>query len=451
MVAPLLLNAQDKIHRRQKKKLPGTAEGQGSAGLEGGPRNVALPRPTIEIHLNLRKYLKVHRFFTWGIAYHIINKTMETDPKEEWNFMTTPLAHVPWDRPYFYLTPSEYNVLPNGCSVKHVEVTVIPRNVRIAFPTNSTANNLATLNQNKDLIVSKGLQINCHTINAHYTSFQAEQPMIATDFEIENHNIHTDLATDLYGKTNYTQTIVPRHQMGIPTPLPTYAIIPHSSTAENNNFGWPCLQHFYSDFDADATTGNHICKMEYSPTVGIIKKPIRSRYEGFRVINDPDKMSANNKVIIPRGSHVLNRQEQIFSFPTISGESTIQSEATKDMSSTDSYDWNVYHDLIEKSQDMQYGNFEAQMPTIQPSLHIGIQPVPALTTASLQGQSNSTFTDASAYFEVIAEMVLEESYPTPYPLATEIHTTEHGQVWMGGNYNNHSTYIKSTFNGLYQS
>lgn len=76
--------------------------------------------------MNLRKYLKVHRFLTWGIAYDILSRTETTDPKETWLYMTTPLAHVPWDRPYFYLTPAEFNALPDGAVAKHVKVTIIP-------------------------------------------------------------------------------------------------------------------------------------------------------------------------------------------------------------------------------------------------------------------------------------------------------------------------------------
>lgn len=435
--------------QQSKAKLPGTAQGQGAGELVGGPRSEPLPRPTIQIHLNLKKFTKVHRFLTWGIAYDILLKTEDVEPKEDWLWMTTPLAHVPWDRPYFYITPAEYNALPRGSSVKHCSVKVIPRNVRIAFPTNSTTSNLATLNQNKDLIVGKGLQINCHTVNAHYTTFQDNQPMIPSDFELEKLGHHQDLSKDLYGIPGQKVTApVPRHQMGIPTPLPNYAVIPKSAvSAEADDYGWPCLQHFYTDFDADCTTGNMICEMEYAPTVGLIKDPIKTHYDGYKITNDSSKISANNKLEIPRGSHTLNRHVQTFTFPSAPGEATLQSENISGMQVPTHTAVDYYFGLIEKSQKMQFGNFQSQNVNVQPTLHIGIQPVQALTTASLQGQSNSSFTDSSAYFEIIAEMVVEESYPTPYPLASEIHVTEHGQVWEGvGNLR----VDRSTFNGLYQ-
>ena len=107
----------------------------------------------------------------------------------------------------------------------------------------------------------------------------------------------------------------------------------------------------------------------------------------------------------------------------------------------------TYDDPIEKSQWIFYGNFEHGSPQIQPSVHIGTQPVPALTTASLQGRSNSTFTDTSAMFEVVAEMEVEVGAPTPYPLYFKPHVTENMNSWQT---TPPDTMTKSTYNGLHQ-
>ena len=140
------------------EKLPGTAEGQASAPMEGGPRERALPRPTLGLHPQIRHYRKVHRFLSFGIAYDILKFT--GSDKQVYNMMTTPLAKIPWDRPYLYLNQAEYSILSEGAHMESVRVTVICRNVRIAFPTNSSDSNLATLNQNKDIVVAQGLNKN---------------------------------------------------------------------------------------------------------------------------------------------------------------------------------------------------------------------------------------------------------------------------------------------------
>lgn len=126
-------------------KLPGTGKGQGEGtpeGIEGGPRAVQLPRPSISIHSEIRFFRKVHRFLTYGIAYDIIKQN-------NWYWMTTPLCKIPWDRAYFYLTPSEFHNLSDGAHVTKCRVQVHCRNVRVAFPTNASETVLATLNQNK--------------------------------------------------------------------------------------------------------------------------------------------------------------------------------------------------------------------------------------------------------------------------------------------------------------
>lgn len=430
-----------------KSKLPGTG-GEGTP-MEGGPRSAPLPRPSLELQCHSYEYIKVHRFYTYGIAYDIIN-VAEGDPVRNWKFLTTPLANIPWDRPYFYLTPAEYNVLPMGAVCKSVSVSIIPRNVRIAFPTNSTANNLATLNQNKDIIIAKGLSTTCHSINAHYTKFQDTQPMIPSEFEIEKYPDHLDLDKDLYGSELSARVdVVPRHQVGIATPLPHYALIPKAEPENaGQDIGWPCLQHYYTDFDADSTSGNTIETVSYEPEVGFLKETIPAYYAGYPTVYKDQ--GPETDIIVPRGSHSFQRHNTKIQFRNAdsnNAEPKDISDTPQLMTRASDQNFGRYR-CIEKSQWMQFGNFQSQGPKIQHSLHIGVQPVHALTTAALQGQSNSSFTDSCAYFEVIARMTVEASAPTPFPLPATIHTTEHGMVWKGQDI---ADIGKSTFNGLYQS
>lgn len=415
--------------------LPGTAMDQGApAAAGGGPRPAPLPRPTLPLQSGIRTYRKVHRFLTWGIAYDIIDHTSSKDFK----WMTTPFAMVPWDRPYFYMTPSEFNNLPDGANVTRVHIKIIPRNVRIAFPTNASTTNLATLNQNKDLVIADGLNINVHSLNAHYTKWQSDQPMIPTAFDFEDAPWHKQFYDDLYGKEDDTN--VPRHQAGIACPLPFYAVIPKQVT---NSVGWPCLQHYYQDWDADSTGGKQIADFTYIPKVGFLKKPYETVYNGYNV-----SYKTTQQVKIPHGSHNLTPHETVITYATNKKQQPQRREDAP--SSLLPFDKQLYeyNTVIEKSQYIFIGNFDTTPPKIQPSVHIGIQPVPALTTASLAGQSNSSFTDASAYFEVVAEMTVETGYPTPYPHANYLHTTENGNVWVLGTAPEMLT--RSTYNGLHQ-
>ncbi|MDI4568075.1 MAG: hypothetical protein E7Y34_03225, partial [Mycoplasma sp.] len=35
--------------------------------------------------------------------------------------------------------------------------------------------------------------------------------------------------------------------------------------------GWPCLQSYIEEFEADGASGSNICVMEYEPKCGLIK------------------------------------------------------------------------------------------------------------------------------------------------------------------------------------
>ncbi|MGS0330163.1 hypothetical protein ACUOOS_25220, partial [Escherichia coli] len=105
---------------------------------------------------------KVHRFTTFGLAYKPISIT-RGGTGNTWTdvFMTTPLAEIPWNRLFMYMNPSEYALLPNGSQVIDLHIKIRQRNVRVAFQTNSSSSELATLNQNKNAIFADGLLQYC--------------------------------------------------------------------------------------------------------------------------------------------------------------------------------------------------------------------------------------------------------------------------------------------------
>ncbi|MDI4568055.1 MAG: hypothetical protein E7Y34_03125, partial [Mycoplasma sp.] len=75
---------------------------------------------------------------------------------------------------------SEFSLMPRGANVEKIKCTVRSENVRIAFPTNSSTTELATLNQNKFLRVAKGLGQNVNGLDVKPTDFSKPQPMIVT-------------------------------------------------------------------------------------------------------------------------------------------------------------------------------------------------------------------------------------------------------------------------------
>lgn len=417
------------------KKLPGTARDQGGNGNEGGPRDAPLPHPRSLVHSHIRYYSKMHKILTYGVAYNNIN-VVNVLPPFTTNYISTPLVYIPWDWLFWYINDSEFALLPQGSSLNRCKVTIVQRNVRVAFPTNSTSNNLATLNQNKDVITAVGLNKKVDSRPVRYTGFELTQPMIPNALEPWAIAHYQNLKDEMYGTTANLGTVVPRHQMGMPMQLPTYLalIYQRPEAAGDPQDGWECLQCHYSDVDADATSGSEILSQEYHPNVGLIKPPHKQVIRKFRA----------GQVNIERGSHTLDPQTTNV---TIAANGTVTSTIESVTTTNQGYTiFNNTMQLIEKSQVLYEGIFSRDMPKAQDSIHVGVQPTVALTTANLvSDQTNNSFTDTQAYFEVHAMCEINTAYPTFRPL-TLVSNVKDGNFWEQAA--TQPTYDTPLFDGL---
>lgn len=432
-----------------KTSLPGTGGDQNARGQQisqGGPRGYELPDPRPNIHSHIRYFKKVHRFFTWGFAYRMITSTADR------LFMSTPLAELPWNWLYLYLNQSEHASLPRGSAVDHVRVKVIQRNVRVAFPTNSTASNLATLNQNKNIIYAVGLNKRMPGLSMRYSGFQDGQPMIPNGIQTPVYANHDTLAQEMYSFRSRAdfETNTPRHQAGIPQVIPHYFVLVHTrgtvagQTAELD--GWPCLQEHYHEFDADSTTGQCILEHSYNPRVGLITLP--------KIAYDHNLPVGN--VVVNRGSHRLTPQTQTFTraVNATSGRAQLSSVAEADNPTSalvgglgGAFSLNTSVQIIEKSQVYYKGLFKQPAPVAQESIHIGVQPTFALTSANLvNDQTNSSFTDTQAYFEVVAECQVNTNFHSEYPLSGNLNNYTDEMWWQADSAPN---VFNQMFCGLY--
>lgn len=393
-------------------KLPGTGRAQGEGGNNLGEDSVRpfrLPKPIISIQNNVQYFRKVHRFFTYGFAYKVLKYN------DDFNVMTTPLALVPWDFLHFYVNPSEFALLPNQASVQRVKCTVYQRNVRVAFPTNSTANALATLNQNKNIVYAIGLNKKCEIMPRKYTGFATNQPMIPTASSNWSQDDYINDMNNWYGSnanTVGTAPVVPRHQTGQPDVLQHYAhLIYHTRAGQQD--GWECLQTFVEEGDADATSGGRLIEVNYSPKVGICKPPKKIVQ---RLNNIP--------VTISRGSHNLSDHDTRISI-NATGDVGTSTHALAQVDQNFAA-LNSPVQLLEKSQMYHEGAFMHDMPQVQPSLHIGVQPTYALTSTNTT--VNNSFTDTQALFEIVAEAWIDTNSSTFRPL-TQVSNVKIGNIW----------------------
>lgn len=411
--------------KRRRTEAPGSTSLPGTGGEMGGSSMEQavepIPRPMYSAHTQIRHYKKVHRILTFGLAYKpiVVTQTGYSDV-----YMITSLAHIPWEYPFMYLNPSEFGLLPPGASVKHVSCRVKAENVRIAFPTNATETNLATLNQNKFLRVGINLNQKVQSVNALPGGFQAAQPMIATSVTAFNPVTYAGWIDNFYGVTNNDTTApdifttqTPRHQFGIPW-VAQYYCCPVTQTNDPTLSGWEDFQAQLEEIKVDGPSG-YIAELEYSPAIGLLKQPLQGIWTGLPSTGTP--ATARN---ISVNSGAGNTQHRRISTTIASSRNTGITETNFNYSRQPLPVNFTMLEPIEKNQRLVSGITPEFFAKTQPTLHVGVMPVPALTTAAINNTiNNSSFTDAQAYFEVTCEMAVECAFPTRRPLATVANTT----------------------------
>ena len=432
-------------------KLPGTAGGQGGGIDTAGENPEPIPRPFISPQTEVRVYKKVHRFITFGLAYTPISveRTIE-DLTHNDVFMVTPMAEIPWDRLFMYMNPSEYNLLPDGARVTHMSCTVRSENVRIAFPTNASTSNLATLNQNKFLRVGHGLKQTLGGVNIKPLTFTSDKPMIVETIQEQKADgtDYADYVTNFYGSPNDTGDAAvfakqaPRHQLGLPYPVQYYYAMVTQDTDPTKS-GWPCFQSFVEEMEADSRAGENVVHVDYEPQMGIIKYPLQAIWTGL-----PSTSTGTATIKYKDGTG--NHQGRIVSIDVSGAKLNKKAETFSDWNQNVTAEFDLQQ-IIEKSQEHIAGLAPSVNSKTVPSLHVGLQPVIALTSNSISNDAVNNYTDAQGYFEVVCECHVDTAYPTYRPHATVANTKPGSMVWEFASTAELPAINKSMFNGLYQA
>lgn len=375
----------------------GESGGGGISGASDGPGPYIVPQPQLYSKKVIRNWHKTHKFLTFGFASKIIAKPHETPaPPHTMYYMTSPLAEVPVQKPFLYLSPQEFNLLRPGETVKSVKVKVYQRNVRVAFETASTTSGLATLNQNKNGMVAVGLNKTGYGVNASVLTVDDNIPMIITDIENPDYTIYTPM---FYGAPNADGSFATT----VPTvPNGDFALLKNYWVTATNNLttgGWPNYRAKVAEYDAADAVGQCLMTYEYSPKQGMLVRDPAWRDVGAPRHNVP--------IEIVHGTG--NNQGLQVTITDATANATIGETNVNRIPPTPAAA--TFYDLdIEKSQWLAPGVAGEFDPKIQPSLHIGVQAVPAITSGDVTSSvwtGIDDFTDVQAYFDVECEMITE--------------------------------------------
>ena len=402
--------------------LPGTAQGQGGGGDDGpmaGHEIFPLERPlTIQGH-KISKFKKVHRFMSFGLAHSKITKNIPPLTGqlngEKQRYITTFLANIPWEKPYMYMTPAEYELLGPGATCKSVKITIIHRGNRIAFETASSATALATLNNIQNIGVAYGLNKTGWGTDITPKAFASGKPMQVTNFDfsgVDNGYIKSWYGVKQDASDSEWSAELPDHQLGYKSLLRQYWSLVSSADSKS---GDPMLQTKIQLFDGKTSTNQVIGSFSYSPKIGLLKKqPVYKRY-GLPQIDNP--LNGNNGAQVRVERNIIKPQIATINISNLENKKyNALSDDIYDINDTDLIN---YTSRIEKGPIAFKGMWDhaGDKADLQPSIHVGIQPIPALSTASLTNTERD-YTDCQADFEVVAEMVVEQGEETHYALST---------------------------------
>jgi hypothetical protein len=421
--------------------LPGTGQGTGGSGDGNANSSMELyspERPLSIFGTKMSTYRKVHRFLTFAIAPNWINIDLTT-PTEQQRWLTTCLAEIPWDRPVLYLNQSEFDLIPNGSYVKEVRVKIVHRGNRIAFETGEVATRLATLNQIQNIVVSHGVNKTGWGVNRTYTSFTVGNPMKPTAIGAP---IYNTLDDEWYGFPNASASftsVIPSHQLGIEYALDNYFCL---ANAVENFGGVPPLQECMQYMDGKTTIDQTVGEFTYTPRMGMLKRPLKHLRSGLPVMQSAQILI--NGTIEP--GTVVNPATG-----TIDATGAIQTNnsSTRNPSNTfaASSDFDMFA-LIEKSDILRQGQWgQYKQAHVQPSIHVGLQAIPSLTSTNILGPIEN-WTDGQATWDVICEMDVMEHQPTKLPYAT-VANVPAGDVIYDTAQGLRSTTNSCTFAGLH--
>lgn len=414
-----------------------------------------IPKPLSVFGSQVCVYTKVHKLMTFGLAHQIF----KVNTNDFW--LGTHLAEIPWELPVMYLTPSEFNLLPDGARVESMSCKVIYRQSVIQFPTATSTAGLATLNQISDISVAHALNKTGWGNNINYTAFDAGKPMVPTGIRAPRYipvaNSYRGLQQELYGEdqssTNFPNYI-PKHQVGNYSFVQNYFAmsttgLPIATPPQSG--GWPCLVEKCEQFDGKTCINSVIAVSEYKPKVAPLKNPLKNWQHGL------PKPAFGTSIKIPAGGHIPNAFISNYkSNDTASSMTGAREISTTDLNYTQSNQTFDIYTPIEKSQTYRSGLYGQTDPHVQPSIHIGVQPIPSLTTTQQAGADGAynSWTDTRGYFEVICTMVVKTQTPTAYPYAAVPNVPIGEQMFQiaAANqpaYNRNPSDVGATWGGLY--
>lgn len=397
----------------------GTGHNSGSdGGFDSAQGPVSfLPKGGYQAKGGMMKFKKVHRMKSWAIPYwNLSSATYQSGS----NLVTTPLAKIPWEYAFFYLSPEEFNLLPAGSYIDSVHIKVMQTVASTGYPTGGTTASIATTNHPKVLIVAKDLESKCRGGTDRSLDLTNEMiPALKSPDETAkvtfDNFIIQQYGTDQTVKD--ADVIVPGacHKIPFYNPLHWCIYQPNrvqalareffSETtpgvvATNNSPGFEYFQNYVTELNSNDTTWDFVDSMSYK----FENAPIGIQYQQLEILTDKFTQSTGSSIYFNAKRNVTN------------------AKPGGDLTFTETFVGSTRNTLpmvTYKSAPMEFGSYfvrgdKAGKPSRQPTFHIGMRAIDKLDP-SVNIYRASTFVQANIEFEIEATMYVNlPAYPNRF-------------------------------------
>lgn len=389
--------------------LPGS--GAASAGTS---EDTMVTYETPSDHFSSREasFKKVHMLYSFGTGQNLIEAAKAT-PTENQFFITSSMAAIPWEYLWFYMTPGQYAMLGDNTKVDRVRVRIRHIITRQAFETAVEQTGLATLNQLSFIKVAEGLNKTSWGLDRHLGGFSAGDKMTPSTVTAPLLTVYKNLfwGTDNSAMTPASLLGGAASLTGRWVELQNYFCL---ATSKQQAGGLPMLRSQITYLNGHSTKDRIIKEKDYVPKMGYIKKPNQHNRWGLPqfITNTALHVAVNQNQVRCQQLNVgaAGAANDIISTACTN---TNPANIAGDMAALFSYDT-----PIEKSQYLKHAAWGLdQKAQVQPSIHIGIDPVPSITAAD-GPDIPVKYVDTMGYYEVTAEMWVSQDIENPFSHAT---------------------------------
>lgn len=349
-----------------------------------------------------KKFDKVHHLKSFALPFYNVN--FGTDIK----YTVTPLAEIPWDKMFFYMSEDEFNLIPAGSHVVSCKIEIMNIVSSTQHPVGGTVASIATFNHPKIGVLGFDLEKTSRGGRSMEVNMSSTAEMIPTG--VENPD-YSDFILKAYGtdqsSASWDADDLPGTMFPIPYNLYKYFCVyqPTKTKAVTDGFtaqnapGYENFSSCITQFNLNDRTWDDVFSREYSFTSAPIGQP-------FQAV----ELNSDEVVTAVGGSNYYNMVRTIKDFG-VKGDATITE--TISPSSAAKVPLVSYTGRIEQGANISLGD-AARKPARQPTVHFGMRAIPKLSSLTNDTRA-SKFVHAEVYFIVRASMVIKtNSFPNRF-------------------------------------